>query len=323
MINRGSDMSTAVAVLERADPVDQERLAAELDTASARERIARLIAADAAGRGRRGSARRRTAGGARIKVTVATVAAAAAVAVTAVALDGGTPAVQSASAKTISGALRALGVPAGSILHIDATTTQTTTGRPTYTWRQELYEQTSPPYLTRIVDKRLPGTPPGTEAVYGVGTDETYDPNTNTIYDPPTPKPVPGARTLTPAQEARLFEPFMAQYIRRLRAKLASGVARVDGRATVDGRAAIKIKFAGSDEIDYVAADGSYAPIETIQGTPSSADGQLVNVFHTFEYLHAAGNASLLSLTAQHPSAQIDRSLGDFRAADKRLFPNG
>ena len=54
---------------------------------------------------------------------------------TAVALDGGTPAVQTASAKTISGALRALTMPAASILHIDATTTQTTpppgAGKPT------------------------------------------------------------------------------------------------------------------------------------------------------------------------------------------------
>jgi hypothetical protein len=98
------------------------------------------------------------------------------VAVTAVAIDGGTPAVQSASAKTIGGALRALTQPTGSILHIDATTTQTTPGQPTYTWRQELYEQTTLPYLTRIIDKHLPGTPSGTEAAYGIGTEQTYDP---------------------------------------------------------------------------------------------------------------------------------------------------
>ena len=115
----------------------------------------------------------------------------------------------------------------------------------------------------------------------------------------------------------------MSQYIRQLRAKLASGAARVDGRATVDGRAAIKIKFVHSDETDYVTADGSYVPIKTIQGSPSSGYGQLVNVYHTFKYLPAAGNAGLLSLTAQHPSARIDRSLRDFRAADNRLFPNG
>jgi hypothetical protein len=46
-------------------------------------------------------------------------------------------------------------------------------------------------------------------------------------------------------------------------------------------------------------------------------------VFHTFEYLSTPGNAGLLSLAAQHPSAHIDRSLRDFRAADKRLFGNG
>lgn len=91
----------------------------------------------------------------------------------------------------------------------------------------------------------------------------------------------------------------------------------------LDGRVAIKISFARSDEIDYVAADGSYVPIETIQGTPSSPDGQTTNVFHTFEFLPVAGNAKLLSLTAQHPSAAINRSLADFRAAGKRLFSNG
>ena len=323
MTNRGTDMSAAVALLERADPVDQERLAAELDIASARARIARLIAADAANVGRRRSPRRRTFPAVWIKVTVATAAAVAAVAVTAIAINGGTPAVQSASAKTISGALRALNVPAGSILHVDATTTQTTPGHPTYTWRQELYERTTTPYLTRIIDKHLPGTPPGTEAVYGIGTEQTYEPTNNTIYDPPAPKPIPGHQTLTPAQQARLFEPFMAQYIRQLRAKLAAGKARVAGRVTLDGRPAIKIRFAGSDEIDYVAADGSYAPIETIQGSASSPDGELINVFHTFEYLPAAGNAPLLSLTAQHPSAHVDRSLRDFRSAGNRLFPNG
>jgi hypothetical protein len=211
----------------------------------------------------------------------------------------------------------------GSILHIDVTTTEITPGHPAYAWRQELYEETSPPYLTRIIDKRLLGTLPGTEGVYGIGTEQDYDPTNNTIYDPPMPKPPPGTRSLTPAQEDRMFEPYEAQYMRRLRAELASGKARAVGRATVDGRAAIKIKFAGSDEIDYVAADRSYIPIETIHGSPSSANGQTINVYHTFEFLPAAGNAGLLSLTAQHPSARIDRSLRDFRAAGNRLFPNG
>jgi hypothetical protein len=211
----------------------------------------------------------------------------------------------------------------GSILHIDETTTQITAGHPTYIWRQERYEETSPPYLTRIIDKRLLGTPPGTEGVYGIGTEQDYDPTNNIIYDPPMPKPPPGTRSLTPAQEDQLFEPYDAQYVRRLRAELASGKARAEGRATVDGRAAIKIKFAGTDEIDYVAADGSYVPIETIHGSPSSASGQTIDVYHTFKFLRAAGNVGLLSLTAQHPSARIDRSLRDFRAAGNRLFPNG
>lgn len=212
----------------------------------------------------------------------------------------------------------------GLILHIDWTTTQINTGQPTSTYQQEVYEETSPPYLTRTIDKSLLGTPAGTEGTSGIGTGEQiYDPTNNTIYDPPTPPAPPGERTLTPAQEAQMFKPYMSQYVQRLRAQLASGEARVDGPATVDGRAAIKITFANSDEIDYVAPDGSDVPVETIQGTPSSTDGQIINVYHTFEYLPAAGNMGLLSLTVQHPGAQVDTSLSDFRAANNQLFPNG
>jgi hypothetical protein len=330
MMNRHIDTSTAVALLERADPIDQERLAAELDSAPARERVARLIAADVAlvppRRTSRLAGARLIAARGRVRVTAASVAAAAAVAVIVLALDGGTPAVQSASAKTISGALRALTAPAASILHIDTTSIQISTGHPTYVWEQDVYEQLSPPYRTRTLDKKLPGTPPGTEGVDGARIGEqTYNPTNNTIYDPtiPKPKPQPGVQMLTPAQEARLFQPFMAQYIRSLRAKLASGAARVDGRAIVDGRAAIKIHFVGSDEVDYVAADGSYTPIKTIYGTPSSADGQLINIYHAFEYLPMRGNASLLSLTAQHPTARVDTSLADFRADNNRVFRDG
>lgn len=220
--------------------------------------------------------------------------------------------------------LASLAPGGGSILHIDVTTTETSTGHPTYVWEQDTYEQTSRPYISRTIDTRLPGTPPGTEGINGIGVGEQiYDPTNNTIYDPATPKSVLGARTLTPAQEAELFEPYMAQYVRRLRAKLASGKARVDGRANIDGHAALKVRFARSDEIDYVAADGSYYPIETIYGSPSSASGKTVSVFHTFQYLPAARNGRLLSLNAQHPSAKVDKSLRDFRAAGKRLFPNG
>jgi hypothetical protein len=212
----------------------------------------------------------------------------------------------------------------GSILHIDVTTHETTAGGRTYTWEQAVYEQTSPPYISRTIDPRLPGTPPGTEGVIGVGVGEQlYDPTNNTIYDPPVPKPAPGTRTLTPAQEAQLYAPSIARYPRQLRAKLASGKARIEGRATVDGRAALKIRFAGGHETDYVAADGSYTPIRMIYGSPSSASGRTISTYHIFRYLPAAGNAGLLSLTAQHPTAKVNRSLRDFRAANNRLFRNG
>ena len=45
--------------------------------------------------------------------------------------------------------------------------------------------------------------------------------------------------------------------------------------------------------------------------------------FRTYETLDAGANTSLLSLTAQHPSATVDRNQSDYVAAEKRLFPNG
>ena len=86
----------------------------------------------------------------------------------------------------------AVGRGGGPILHIDVTSTQTTTGHPTYVWEQDLYEQTSSPYLSRTIDKRLPGTPPGTEGVGSIGSEETYDPTNNTIYDPGNAEGAPG-----------------------------------------------------------------------------------------------------------------------------------
>lgn len=218
----------------------------------------------------------------------------------------------------------AVGPSGESILHTDVTTTQITPGHPTVTWREEFYAQLTPPYLTRGIRRCLPGTPPDTEGAFSLETGEQiYDPTDNTIYAPPRPEPKPGAHRVTPAQAARMSEPYMSRYIATLRAKLASGKASVVGRATVDGRAALKLKFARSDEIDYVAADGSYAPIKMIRGSGSSKDVQLINLYHTFEYLPAAGNAGLLSLTAQHPSAKVNTSRCDFLAALSRLYPNG
>jgi hypothetical protein len=46
--------------------------------------------------------------------------------------------------------------------------------------------------------------------------------------------------------------------------------------------------------------------------------------FTTYEVLPGDdANEALLSLTAQHPSATVDRNQGDYLAAEKRLFPNG
>jgi hypothetical protein len=112
-------------------------------------------------------------------------------------------------------------------------------------------------------------------------------------------------------------------WVARLRQQLSSGQARVDGHATIHGRDTIKIVFADNSNTYYIAADGSYAPVEESSGTPTDNTGITTLVFHTYEQLPASRNGDLLSLTARHPTAKVDSSLSDFRAALTRLFANG
>jgi len=107
-----------------------------------------------------------------------------------------------------------------------------------------------------------------------------------------------------------------------LRQQLASGQARVDGHATIDGRDTIKIVLAYISTTSYVAADGSYAPVEQVEGvTPTGKVGTTTMVYHAYQELPASGNGDLLSLTARHPTATVDNSPAGYRAAIARLFP--
>jgi hypothetical protein len=91
----------------------------------------------------------------------------------------------------------------------------------------------------------------------------------------------------------------MADSAKQVRGLLTSGRARVDGRATIDGRDTIKIVFTRV-ETYYVAADGTYAPVELISGRPTDKNG-MTTVFQAYEELPGSSHGNLLSLTAPSP----------------------
>jgi hypothetical protein len=115
-------------------------------------------------------------------------------------------------------------------------------------------------------------------------------------------------------------DPGSAGFGDQLRRLLQSCGARLVGHATVGGRDTLEIRAQGGHTTYYVDPD-SYAPVELdTTGTTGGVDLR----FTTWEILPGGGaNGALLSLTAQHPSAAVDRNRADYRAAEQRLFPNG
>jgi hypothetical protein len=333
------DLMHATALLERANPVELTGLVSHDDLSAARAEIERRIAgserdavADAiAAHARHGSSRAIRRQGSAIRLAALGLAAAAGVTILALS-TGAEPATQSASAQTISKALRALDAPSGSILHIDFTGTSSYPGGHSWTWTQDSWDELDSPWRQLTIDERQPGTPAGTAATYN----QLYDPTTNTVFAPPLPAS-PHAVHITAAKWAAmtpqqrngvrainnsLHHPWMSQYIDQLKSKLASGRARLDGRVKIVGQRTIKITFPGSSEVDYVSPT-SYLPVEISEGTPRSSAGITTYVFHTFEYLPAAASAGVFNLEAAHPTASVDTSLSDYRAANGRLFPDG
>jgi hypothetical protein len=248
----------------------------------------------------------------------AAAAAAAVVAAVVVVTSSAGPEVQSAAAMTIKRAAQAVQAPPGAILHVDFTGTSSYSHGRSWHWRQDVWQQqvgSTCNYLT--LEKDSPGTPAGTEGGSIDGREEVYDPIRNTIYVAPPVR--------IPPLPAGVHVPngcsFMAGLAQQIRALLGSGKARVAGRATIDGKDAIKI-VAGSTTY-YVAADGTYAPIELSYGRRTDPLGMTVYFFHAYEQLPAAASGKVLSLTAQHPNARVRDGLAAFRAASNRLFPDG
>jgi hypothetical protein len=109
------------------------------------------------------------------------------------------------------------------------------------------------------------------------------------------------------------------EFRNQILALLSSGGAHVVGHKTIDGRDTIEISSSDGHTIYYVAPD-SYQPVGLdTRGT----DGGTQLRFREYEQLPVDGNGNLLSLTAQHPTARIDRKPADYQAAQAQLFPHG
>lgn len=97
---------------------------------------------------------------------------------------------------------------------------------------------------------------------------------------------------------------------------LQSGDVAVSGHVTVDGRDALRLVSPdGQTTIDLDPQ--TYRPIDFRTSTPSGTDSMR---FQTSEDLpRSQANDSLVSLTAQHPSARVDHSAANYLAAVARV----
>jgi hypothetical protein len=279
----------------------------------------------------------------------------------------------------------------GTILHVDMHGSQTNPDGSTITWRDESWQQQSPPHDGRQIQTAPDGSV--VETATADGRQQVYDPARNTIYVSapestatpaelnsydiePGPKPgtailrVPGraaeakgahvstavittkqakglkegteviafrvsvkSRTMSltvipassvpkppPASDDRSSaDPGSSDFRGQILALLRSGEARVVGHRTIDGQDTIKIASADGHTTYFVDPE-TYRPVEL--DTKGTSGGTALR-FRTYETLDAGANASLLSLTARHPDARVDRDPAHFNAADERLFPNG
>jgi hypothetical protein len=111
-----------------------------------------------------------------------------------------------------------------------------------------------------------------------------------------------------------------SDFRRQMLMLLRSCGAHVDGHAAIDGRHALVIRFRGG-HITYYVDPTTYRPIGI---DTAGTDGGTRLRFDVYEVLPGTdGNEELLSLSAQHPSAAVDRSRADYEAAELRMFPHG
>ncbi len=300
----------AIALLDRANPIDPERVVDSHELTMAHDRVRQMIAATPAASPSTPAGRPRT----RLVVGVGVSGAVAAVAVAVAITDGVGHPVQTASAMTIKHAAAALAPASGTIVHFDFTGTSSWTGAPSQTWTQDCWEQEGTANSV-VADQAHPGARIGTEIAQIGNQEEIYDPATNTIYESQPQGAPPAAQPVASSSDPSAFTEQIQQ-------QLASGHARVVGPATINAQRVTEI--VAPDSTYYVRADGSDDPVELIYRNPTGTDpgSATTLVFHTYQLLPAAGSERLLSLTARHPGARVDISTADFRAALNHRLPH-
>jgi hypothetical protein len=217
------------------------------------------------------------------------VAPAAAVAVIGFVGTGGSDGPSSASAAIVHHALEAVTPPANRILHTEVVGVQHGTTVVAETW-----QQTSPPYASRGM--KGPAGHGGEFADDGTNSFE-YDPATNTIHE-----------------QADASPPTFEDPVAQIHQELASGQAVRTGTVTIGGVPLYKIEL----------PHGLVAYFDTVDFKPRylddpQSDGSVVRLqVAAYQYLAMTpSNRALLSITAQHPRAQIVTGGGGGSGAGK------
>ena len=206
-------------------------------------------------------------------------AAAATAAIVALVGTGGSGNLSPASAAVVHRALQAVTPPANMILHVKMESTQN--GVPVV---GELWQETSPPFASRAL-KGAPGHQ-SESADDGTSTFD-YDPATNTISKQPD------------ASKPTFSDPISA-----VREQLRSGQAQDVSTAVVDGATLYKIDLVHGLVGYFDKTTYRLRYLDDPQRDGSIVRFQLLD----YRYLPLAGNRSLLSLTAAHPSARLETS---------------
>lgn len=214
---------------------------------------------------------------ARYPLGAAVLTAAAAAAVIALVGTGGSNGPAIANAAIVHHALEAVTPPANSILHTEVIGVQhgmTVLG--------ETWQETSPPYASR----GMKGSPGHLGEFADDGTNSfEYDPSTNTIVEQPDSSP-----------------PTFTDPVAEVQQELASGQAHRTGTATIGGVSLYRIDL----------PHGLVAYFDTVTYKPRylddpQRDGSVVRLrMAAYDYLAMTpANRALVSVTAQHPRAQI------------------
>ncbi|HLY48447.1 MAG TPA: hypothetical protein VKR21_04565 [Solirubrobacteraceae bacterium] len=209
-------------------------------------------------------------------------AVAAALAALALVGTNGTGEPSAADAAIIHHALRAVSPPPNEILHVRLVGVQNGVTVVAETWRQ-----TSRPYAFRVAKGEA-----GHQGEFADNgkTSFVYDPGTNTVSESPGPR-----------------SPAFADPIWQVRQELASGRAQLAGTVVIHGTALYKIDLPHG--LVGFFAERNYHPWYL---DDPQRDGSVIRLrVAAYEYLPMTPtNRALLSVTAQHPAARIERSAG-------------